>query len=162
MNSVAESDARSVFFRLIGEVAATIEQKPLDGDLEIFLNTTWPPDSETFRRLAGAIATGAREGWLCQREAEGIRFGRVIKPGGQAGRFSVDVVSMPTCAGPHHIHPQGEIGLIAPTQGAPTFDGKPAGWYVYGPGSAHSPTIRDGAAFVLYLLPGGAIEFTGR
>jgi len=31
---------------------------------------------------------------------------------------------------------------------------------VYGPGSAHRPTVRGGKALVLYLLPAGAIEFT--
>ncbi|MBP6368696.1 MAG: DUF4863 family protein, partial [Burkholderiales bacterium] len=41
-----------------------------------------------------------------------------------------------------------------------TFDGQGAGWVVYGPGSAHSPTVAGGRALVLYLLPQGAIEFT--
>ena len=40
------------------------------------------------------------------------------------------------------------------------FDGHGAGWVVYGPGSAHSPTVTGGRALVLYLLPQGAIEFT--
>ncbi|MEK7820796.1 MAG: DUF4863 family protein, partial [Pseudomonadota bacterium] len=31
---------------------------------------------------------------------------------------------------------------------------------VYAAGSAHYPTVTGGAALVLYLLPGGAIEFT--
>ncbi|NCF10982.1 MAG: DUF4863 family protein, partial [Gammaproteobacteria bacterium] len=30
------------------------------------------------------------------------------------------------------------------------------------PNSAHRPTVRDGRALVLYLLPGGEIEFTGQ
>jgi hypothetical protein len=40
------------------------------------------------------------------------------------------------------------------------FDGRGAGWLVYGPDTAHSPTVSGGRALVLYLLPGGAIEFT--
>ena len=40
------------------------------------------------------------------------------------------------------------------------FDGRAAGWVVYGPGSAHRPTVSGGKALVLYLLPDGAIEFT--
>jgi len=36
----------------------------------------------------------------------------------------------------------------------------PCFWLVYGPGSAHSPTVAHGRALVLYLLPQGAIEFT--
>jgi hypothetical protein len=40
------------------------------------------------------------------------------------------------------------------------FDGHAAGWCVYGPGTAHRPTVTEGRALVLYLLPEGAIEFT--
>jgi hypothetical protein len=35
-----------------------------------------------------------------------------------------------------------------------------AGWLVYGPGSAHNPTVTHGRAVILYLRPAGAIEFT--
>jgi hypothetical protein len=31
---------------------------------------------------------------------------------------------------------------------------------VYGPGTAHRPTVSGGKALILYLLPDGAIEFT--
>ncbi len=34
-----------------------------------------------------------------------------------------------------------------------------AGWLVYSPDTAHSPTVSEGRALVLYLLPQGAIEF---
>ncbi|HWM69778.1 MAG TPA: DUF4863 family protein [Steroidobacteraceae bacterium] len=61
---------------------------------------------------------------------------------------------------PHHRHPNGEIDLIMPLEPGAQFDGRDAGWLVYGPGSAHSPTITHGRALVLYLLPQGAIEFT--
>ncbi|SDQ34798.1 DUF4863 family protein [Paraburkholderia tuberum] len=74
--------------------------------------------------------------------------------------FSVDVVDMQDIAGPHHVHPHGEIDLIMPLTDGATFDGHPAGWCVYGPGSAHRPTVANGRALVLYLLPQGAIEFT--
>jgi hypothetical protein len=40
------------------------------------------------------------------------------------------------------------------------FDGAGRGWKVYEPGSAHNPTVTDGEAVVLYLLPDGRIEFT--
>ena len=39
-------------------------------------------------------------------------------------------------------------------------DGHGEGWLVYGAASAHHPTVTGGRAMVLYLLPGGAIEFT--
>jgi hypothetical protein len=63
-------------------------------------------------------------------------------------------------AGPHHRHPKGEIDLIMPIDPGAKFDGQPAGWLVYGPDSAHSPTVTGGRALVLYLLPEGQIEFT--
>jgi hypothetical protein len=72
----------------------------------------------------------------------------------------VDVVDMDDVAGPHHRHPNGEIDLIMPLDGPAQFDGQPAGWMVYGPDTAHSPTVTGGRALVLYLLPQGQIEFT--
>jgi hypothetical protein len=67
---------------------------------------------------------------------------------------------MENIAGPHHVHPQGEIDLIMPVDGDALFDGRPAGWLVCPPGSAHRPTVTRGRALVLYLLPNGEIEFT--
>jgi hypothetical protein len=161
MTTVATT-LRQDFDVLVGTIAKTIGDKPLDKNLETFLNDTYPPNSETFKKLAGVIKGGADEGWLCGREHAGIKFGRPVKPGEQAGKFSVDVVLMDNVKGPHHVHTTGEIGMIVPVTGNPKFDGKGEGWYVYGPGSAHYPTVTDGKAFVLYLLPDGAIEFTGR
>ena len=96
------------------------------------------------------------------REAGGIKFGRAVKPGAEARHFSVDVVRMKDVRGPHHVHTTGEIGAIMPIEGEPKFDGMPEGWYVYPPGSDHHPTVSGGDAYVLYLLPDGAIEFTGK
>ena len=56
--------------------------------------------------------------------------------------------------------PNGEIDLIMPLTPGARFDERDAGWLVYGPDSAHSPTVTQGRALVLYLLPAGAIEFT--
>ncbi len=100
------------------------------------------------------------EGWLCNREGGGIRYGRIFKPADDLHGFSVDVVDMKDIAGPHHAHPNGEIDLIMPIEGDATFDGRPAGWLVCPPGSAHRPTVANGRALVLYLLPEGRIEFT--
>lgn len=162
MTTAMQGKELALFEQAIGAIAAAIGERPLDTALGDWLNATYPIESEAFRDLAALIGQGARDGWLCKHESEGIRFGRVIKPGGATGRFSVDVVHMEAVRGPHHIHPQGEIGMITPTAGEPNFDGIGAGWYVYGPGSDHWPTVSDGSAFVLYLLPDGAIEFTGR
>jgi hypothetical protein len=67
---------------------------------------------------------------------------------------------MKDVVGPHHRHPKGEVDLIMPIQGDAKFDNHGAGWIVYGPNSAHNPTVINGTALVLYLLPDGEIEFT--
>ena len=149
------------FESLMGEIAAAIADRPLDVSLQAFLNTEYPAEGEVVARIAALCVEGEAEGWACGREAGGIAFGRVIKPGGAAGRFSVDVVRMADKVGPHHRHPKGEIDLILPLEGAPAFDGVSAGWCVYPPGSAHHPTVTGGIAHVLYLLPEGEIAFTG-
>jgi hypothetical protein len=97
---------------------------------------------------------------MCNRQAGTIKYGRVVKAGELTNGFSVDVVDMDSVAGPHHRHPNGEIDLIMPLTPSAKFDDHGAGWLVYGPGSAHHPTVTQGRALVLYLLPAGAIEFT--
>jgi hypothetical protein len=47
-----------------------------------------------------------------------------------------------------------------PVEGGALFDGHAAGWLVCPPGSAHRPTVSQGRAWVLYLLPQGEIRFT--
>lgn len=150
------------FNQLVGKVAGAIGDRPLDDALAAHLNATFPADGDDFKRLADLCAEGEADGWLMAREAGGIRFGRAVKPGGEAGRFSVDVVRMKDVRGPHHVHTNGEIGAVFPIEGSPRFDDFGPGWYVYGPGSAHHPTVSGGDAYVLYLLPDGAIEFTGK
>lgn len=153
--------SRERFEVLTGEIAAELANRPLDGALADHLNAAYPVVGKTFAELRALCVEGEREGWLMEREAGGIRFGRAVKPGGAAGGFSVDVVRMKDVRGPHHIHPRGEIGAIMALEGAPAFDAFPEGWYVYGPGTRHHPTVAGGEAYVLYLLPGGEIEFTG-
>lgn len=150
------------FAEVVGGIAADIAGKPVDQSLQAYLNETYPADGETFARLKVLCAEGEAEGWLMAREAGGIKFGRAIKPGAEAGSFSVDVVRMKDVKGPHHVHPNGEIGAVMSLDGAPKFDGWAEGWYVYGPGTDHHPTVEGGDAHVLYLLPEGAIEFTGK
>lgn len=150
------------FSEFVGKIVRGLDGKPLDGAMEVALNVQFPASGTEFRALKALCAKGEAEGWLVAREMGGIRFGRPIKPGGAAGRFSVDVVRMKDIKGPHHIHTTGEIGAVMAIEGVPRFDGKGEGWYVYGPGSDHHPTVAGGDAYILYLLPEGAIEFTGR
>ncbi len=148
------------FKTLLQDVTCQIGDRALDTSLQTWLNQELGADSPTYRQLKAACEQGVAEGWLCQREGGGLKYGRIFKPDDALHRFSVDVVDMNTLAGPHHAHPLGEIDLIMPLDDTATFDGRGAGWLVYGPGSAHSPTVAGGRALVLYLLPEGRIEFT--
>jgi hypothetical protein len=149
------------FAHLIAKITSRIEDRPLDVRLEEDLNSAFPVHGPQVREILESCRTGCASGWMCAREAGGIKFGRVTKPSAVTHGFSVDVVEMPTIAGPHHRHPNGEIDLIMPLTPDAKFDGHDAGWLVYGAGSAHSPTVTGGCARILYLLPGGAIEFSG-
>lgn len=148
----------------LSQLTAQIAGRPLDADLDAWLNTEHGVGSAIYERLKSSCETGVAEGWLCDREGGGIRYGRIFKPSPELHGFSVDVVDMQDIAGPHHAHPFGEIDLIMPIggdKGSDTkFDNRPAGWVVYPSGSEHRPTVTQGRALVLYLLPEGRIEFT--
>ena len=144
----------------IAVLTAQLQGRALDDGLQAWLNAEHGVDSDTFDRLQQSCRRGVAEGWLCEREAGGIRYGRVFKPTEDLHGFSVDVVDMDNVVGPHHSHPQGEIDLVMPIEGDARFDEHAAGWVVYPPGSAHRPTVSNGRALVLYLLPDGSIEFS--
>lgn len=144
----------------IAALTTQLAGRTLDAELEAWLNREYGAASATFQALAQSCRTGVTEGWLCNREGGGIRYGRIFKPADDLHGFSVDVVDMQDIAGPHHTHPNGEIDLIMPLEGDARFDGRPAGWLVMPPGSAHRPTVSQGRALVLYLLPEGRIDFT--
>ena len=148
------------FHENIAELTVQLLGRPLDASLQAWLNAEHGPGSITYDRLKQAYETGVAAGWLCDREGGGIRYGRIFKPSADLHGFSVDVVDMKDIAGPHHSHPNGEIDLIMPIEGDALFDGHPAGWLVCPPGSAHRPTVSNGRALVLYLLPEGRIEFS--
>ncbi|AKQ57366.1 4-hydroxylaminobenzoate lyase [Bordetella hinzii] len=148
------------FHALMREVTGQIGAAALDQSLEDRLNRELGAGSDLYARIFDACRQGVAAGWMCKYEGGGIRYGRVIKPDAALGGYSVDVVDMDDLAGPHHRHPQGEIDLIMPLSDQARFDGRGAGWLVYGPGTAHRPTVSAGRALVLYLLPDGAIEFT--
>ena len=144
----------------ISALTREIANRPLDRDLDDWLNRHHGPGTPTYEALESACRAGVAEGWLCNREGGGIRYGRIFKPADDLHGFSVDVVDMNDIAGPHHRHPLGEIDLVMPLEAGALFDGRPAGWLVCPPGSAHRPTVTHGRALVLYLLPQGQIEFT--
>lgn len=148
------------FRQQIAALTARLAGRPLDAALDTWLNAECGPGSATYRELEAHCRAGVAAGWLCQREGGGIRYGRIFKPADDLHGFSVDVVDMADIAGPHHLHPEGEIDLVMPLDDGARFDGRPAGWVVMPPGSAHRPTVSQGRALVLYLLPQGRIDFT--
>ncbi|MXO73004.1 4-hydroxylaminobenzoate lyase [Alteraurantiacibacter buctensis] len=148
------------FVTHLGVVTDAIAGAPLDDALQARLNRDFPADGAWHADAREWVLRGCEEGWLCGREAGGIKFGRAVPAGEALAGMSVDVVEMTEIVGPHHAHPNGEIDLVIPIDLGAAFDGQGAGWKVYGPGSAHHPTVTGGKALVLYLLPGGAIEFT--
>jgi hypothetical protein len=141
-------------------LTAKLADRALDAGLQTWLNTEYGPTTEGYRALHAACRAGVAEGWLCDREGGGLRYGRIFKPAPELQGFSVDVVDMSDIAGPHHSHPLGEIDLIMPIDAGACFDDHAAGWLVCPPGSAHHPTVTQGRALVLYLLPQGRIDFT--
>lgn len=144
----------------IAALTTQLAGRPLDADLDAWLNAEHGAGSASYQALKSACESGVAAGWLANREGGGIRYGRIFKPADDLHGFSVDVVDMQDIAGPHHVHPTGEIDLIMPIDAEARFDGRPAGWLVCPPGSAHPPTVTGGRALVLYLLPQGRIEFT--
>ena len=144
----------------LAAITSQLQGRPLNAELDEWLNRAHGAGSETYEGLKASCEGGVEAGWLCDREGGGIRYGRIFKPGTELHGFSVDVVDMNDVAGPHHRHPNGEIDLIMPLKGEALFDGRPAGWMVCAPGSDHSPTVSQGRALVLYQLPDGQIKFT--
>jgi hypothetical protein len=149
-----------LFRSQLESLTAELDGRPLNAELAQWLNSHHGAMSPVYELLKACCEAGVAQGWLCNREGGGIRYGRIFKPDASLHGFSVDVVDMKDVAGPHHIHPNGEIDLVMPLDGEARFDSQPAGWVVYPPGSGHRPTVANGRALVLYLLPQGAIEFT--
>ena len=148
------------FIDLVKPVVAMIAPAKLDTELEANLNAAFPPSSEPFRAIEKACHAAIEAGWMCDKGGEGRRFGRVVEPSPETDELSIDVVDLTDIVGPHHSHPTGEVCMVMPVTEGARFDGHDAGWCVNPPGSAHHPTVTDGRALVLYLLPDGRIDFT--
>lgn len=148
------------FAALMKPITATISHSKVNKDLEAKLNSKFPPTSDAFCKIERACHEAIQAGWMCSQGGEGRRFGRVMEPSDETNNLSVDVVDLTDIVGPHHRHPTGEICMIMPVTEGAQFDGYGAGWCVNSAGTAHHPTVTDGRALVLYLLPDGKIEFT--
>ena len=148
------------FRDLVTPVTRHIAGRSLDKALETELNRAFPPESETFRAIERACHAAIAAGWMCTQGNAQRKFGRVFEPDAALAGFSVDVVDITDLVGNHHVHPTGEIDMIMPVTAGAKFDGRGPGWVVYEPASGHRPTVSDGRALVLYLLPQGRIEWT--
>ncbi|MDP6540451.1 MAG: DUF4863 family protein [Planctomycetota bacterium] len=118
------------------------------------------PTGEEARALEEALVTLLVEGRVADRGEPPVCYSRAAKAGEETAGFSLDVVHM-SAPGPEHRHPRGEVNYCIATDGEPTFDGSPPGWVVHAPGSQHVPTVEGGSMLIVYLLPGGEIEFLG-
>lgn len=150
----------SEFHALVAPVARHIAGRPLDATLEDELNRAFPPGGGPFRAIERACHAAIAAGWMCREGDAARRYGRIFEPEAALAGFSVDVVDITDLVGNHHVHPTGEIDMIMPVTPAARFDGRGRGWLVYAPGTGHRPTVTDGRALVLYLLPQGRIEWS--
>ncbi len=87
---------KAVFHQTLATLTEQIAGRPLDAALADWLNQAHGPESDLYQCLMEACVVGVREGWLCEREGGGIRYGRVFKPEDALHRFSVDVVDCRT------------------------------------------------------------------
>lgn len=151
------------FQALIKPVTDLISGSAVDAALAEELNRLFPPGGETFDAIEKACHQAVADGWMCaEGEEGGPRWGRIIEPTPETGGLSVDVVRLKDWVGSNHRHPKGEICMILPLTPDARFDGMPRGWCVFDPATEHHPTVSNGEALVLYMLPDGQIEFTDR
>ena len=148
------------FQKLHEPVTDFVSSQVVTAELAAELNRRFPHNGDLFNSIEAACHEAIADGWMCAQGAAGRRFGRVIEAGEETGGLSVDVVDLTDIVGPHHRHPTGEICMIMPVTESARFDDNPRGWCVFEPGSDHRPTVTDGEALVLYMLPQGRIEFT--
>ncbi len=150
----------SEFQTLLKPVTDLVSKMAIDAKLAEELNHRFPPGDETFDKIEKACHQAIAAGWMCANGDVGRRWGRVIEPCEETGGLSVDVVDLTDLVGSHHSHPGGEVCMVMPITPEARFDGTPRGWCVFEPGSAHHPTVTNGEALVLYMLPDGKIDFT--
>ncbi len=148
------------FRELVVQVTRLAQGRPVDAALQRELSQAFPPGCELLRKIADACHAGIAAGWMCREGDAKRRYGRIFEAEAATHGFSVDVVDITDLVGNHHRHPTGEIDMIMPVTPEAKFDDCGAGWLVYAPGSGHRPTVSNGRALILYLLPEGKIEWT--
>ena len=81
------SDSLDRFAQLLVDAVRIVGDRPLDAQLERHLNDQLPPTGGLFQSIFQSCRDAIAAGWMCNRSAGGIRYGRVIKPAQQLGRF---------------------------------------------------------------------------
>jgi hypothetical protein len=122
------------------------------------LQEAFPIDGPHVQAIGEMLRQGIADGWLCNHGEPAARFSRVAKPSPATRDLSIDVVSLEGAA-LAHTHPRGEVTLGFAAEGTPRFDGHPPGWVFMAPGSTHTPTVEGGRMYLLYVLPGGAVQW---
>lgn len=150
----------SSFKELMDPLFEFVAGQEINSQLGDALNERFPASNSYVKSVEEACLAAIDAGWMCDQGGEGRKFGRVIENSPETNNLSVDVVDLTSVKGPHHKHPTGEICLIMPIDEPAKFCGHGHGWKVFKPNSAHFPTVTDGRALVLYLLPDGQIEFS--
>ena len=149
----------SEFQALLKPMTDFISGMAIDSKLAEELNRRFPPEGETFDMIEKACHEAISDGWMCANGDVGRRWGRVIEPCEETGGLSVDVVDLTDLVGSQHRHPGGEVCMVMPITPEAQFDGTSRGWCVFEPGSAHYPTVTNGEALILYMLPDGKIDY---
>ncbi len=137
-----------------------IRSRPLDQDLEGYLNHEFGAGTEAYEELCRLLKMGVEEGWAGYVEIDGdcYRRGRIADPSRETAQMSVESGLLRDVKGQYHCHTQGEINMIIPLEPGAQFCGHGAGWRVFPPMSEHFPTV-NGKALMMYFLPGGEIEY---
>ncbi len=146
-------------FQPLIEAAAGLDLTDPDAAQET-LRSRLDPSSPKAAALNAALEGLLSQGAVANRGELPVMWSRVTKPCEESQGLSIDVVRM-TGPGPRHTHPAGEVNWCIAREGTPTFDGEGPGWVVKAEGSTHVPTVEGGEMLIVYLLPGGAIEFAG-
>ncbi len=150
------------FQALLKPITDLVSNTAIDAGLAEELNRRFAPGSEVFDAIEKACHEAIAAGWMCANGDPGRRWGRVIEPCEETGGLSVDVVDLTDLVGSQHGHPGGEVCMIMPVTPGAKFDGMSRGWLVFEPGTAHHPTVSDGEALILYMLPDGKIDYADR
>ena len=147
--------------RALQPILEFLEGKEFTPELERELQERFPLESAHMQRVKINCMEGLKYDWLCPREGDKLRYGRLAKSSETINHIGIDTVEMNDVV-PGHTHPLGEVDHCFAVQGKPLFDGNPEGWTVYGKNSWHIPTVTDGTMAILYFLPQGAIQFKAK